>query len=57
MKKHTNPGSIEAKNKGCKCPQTDNGRGLGAFVDDKGKPVFWINKDCPLHGEINSANS
>lgn len=56
MKKHTNPGSIEAKKIGCKCPQMDNGRGIGAYLDDKGRPVFWINKDCPLHGEAKNVS-
>ena len=44
-----NPGSNEAKDRGCSCPVLDNFHGMGAFGDDE-SPLFWINEDCPLHG-------
>lgn len=47
------PGSDEAVAHGCKCPVVDNGYGKGAYSgaakDDNGKPLFWINENCPLH--------
>lgn len=47
-----NPGSPEAVAMGCRCPELDNGHGKGCgMTDDKGEPLFWLNQDCPLHGE------
>ena len=46
-----NPGSKDALSQGCKCPVLDNCRGRGAFVSTDGKPQFWVNDDCPLHGD------
>lgn len=45
------PGSDAAIDIGCKCAVLDNGhgRGCGRF-DDDGKPMFWINEECPVHG-------
>lgn len=45
-----NPGSVEAVKKGCICPIMDNCNGKGFIVN--GKPQFWINYECPLHGTI-----
>lgn len=48
-----NPGSDEALALGCRCPVLDNSHGKGAWgypVDESGKPSFWINENCPLHG-------
>ena len=47
-----NPGSPEAIALGCRCPVLDNAYGEGAYQDENGKPVFWINADCPIHGEV-----
>ena len=47
LPKQPNPGSIEAIEKGCRCPVIDNHYGRG--VDDKGG-VFWYTSDCPIHG-------
>ena len=46
-----NPGSEEARKAGCRCPVLDNARGRGAYIDKDGKPQFWINAECPLHGD------
>jgi hypothetical protein len=42
-----NPGSDEARSRGCTCPVMDNSRGIR-------KPwtgSWWINDRCPLHGD------
>lgn len=45
--KPPNPGSVEAKALGCKCPSQDNNGGkLAPFPPDG----WWIRGDCPLHG-------
>ena len=44
-----NPGSPEARHKGCTCPIDDNKRGAGVGGDGK-KHGWWMNADCPLHG-------
>lgn len=47
------PGSDAARLIGCKCPVIDNGHGRGSGrVDDNGKPAYWINAECPVHGEM-----
>jgi len=47
-----NPGSDEALDAGCQCPVLDNGHGAGCgqFGED-GRPLFWINEECPIHGK------
>jgi len=46
-----NPGSDEAIEAGCSCPILDNGHGSGCGqVGEDGKPLFWINESCPIHG-------
>ncbi len=42
-----NPGSPEAKKKGCTCPIIDNHYGAGFLYG--GKKSWWINEGCPLH--------
>ena len=44
-----NPGSDEAIKKGCCCAILDNGHGQGFMID--GKLCFWMNEECPLHGQ------
>lgn len=46
-----NPGSAEAIENGCLCPTEDNVRGNGFPCPGVKGPVFWVNGDCPLHGE------
>jgi len=48
-----NPGSVEAIARGCTCPVVDNGHGRGCGEDDAGRPKFWINMRCPIHGRSN----
>lgn len=51
MTEKPNPGSDEAINAGCKCAVLDNNHGAGCGrTDDDGRPLFWINNDCQLHG-------
>ena len=45
-----NPGSKEAIEAGCKCPQMDNGYGRGWGTDEKGNAIFVISGGCPIHG-------
>ncbi len=48
-----NPGSEAALAQGCLCPVLDNEYGRGTFgtVDKpQAEKNFWINGDCPLHG-------
>jgi hypothetical protein len=45
------PGSKDAVSAGCKCPIKENNNGSGAYLNEKGWPVFWFNLDCPLHGK------
>ena len=50
--KQPNPGSPEAVALGCKCPVMDNGHGKGIHDwTGQGRELFWINGDCPLHGD------
>lgn len=51
QQKNPNPGSDEAVKKGCTCPVMDNAYGKGTYRVD-GRPVFWINGDCPLHALV-----
>lgn len=53
MTEHPNPGSIEARSKGCKCPMMDNGYGQGAYTDAAGVTHFWISAECGMHREAN----
>lgn len=48
-----NPGSPEAREQGCICPQDDNNHGRGymwTHVDGEDVPFFVEFGDCPLHG-------
>ena len=47
------PGSDEAIKMGCTCPVLDNAHGNGARGDPD---LFWINKDCPIHGKYTNLN-
>jgi hypothetical protein len=42
-----NPGSIEARYRGCTCPVIDNHHGEGV-PSTKGR-TFWITEGCPVH--------
>jgi hypothetical protein len=50
MSDKPNPGSQEAIKIGCTCAVMDNAYGKGAYNDENGEPLFWINGDCPVHG-------
>lgn len=41
-----NPGSKQAIAKGCTCPVLDN--------HGQGKEWYWVEEDCPLHGNSNT---
>jgi len=43
-----NPGSDEARERGCTCPVMDNAHGNGYMGM---KDVFVYNMDCPMHGK------
>lgn len=45
-----NPGSREARDKGCACPVIDNGYGRGYRYAPGTETQFVIHPDCPLHG-------
>ena len=47
-----NPGSKEAVSAGCICPEMENRRGAGAYLRSDETIAFWVNQDCPLHGEM-----
>lgn len=53
MIKPPNPGSPEAVDTGCLCPVMDNHGGKGFRQSADGDVFFWMNRDCPLHGEKN----
>ncbi len=47
-----NPGSDEAREKGCTCPVLDNGHGkgwMGGRTDENGATLFVRVEGCPLH--------
>ena len=44
-----NPGSDEAIEQGCTCPVEDNKHGEG--IPSSIGPLFWMEKDCPVHGD------
>lgn len=47
-----NPGSKEAREKGCTCPVLDNAHGkgyMGGVRDKDGNLIFVINFDCKVH--------
>ena len=48
-----NPGSREARARGCQCPVIDNGHGkgyMGGMKDrETGETVFVITVGCPVH--------
>ena len=52
MSDKPNPGSQEAIKLGCTCPVIDNHYGEGAYNDESGMPLFWMNDDCPVHGSV-----
>ena len=54
MSDKPNPGSQEAIEQGCTCPVIDNHYGEGAYNDEQGNPLFWMNDDCPVHGGVNN---
>lgn len=45
------PGSIDARNRSCKCSASKNCNGYGAWFDPKVGPMFIINSDCKLHDD------
>ncbi len=47
QQKIPNPGSPEAKARGCLCPVLDNACGRGALGRTD---TFWISENCPMHG-------
>ena len=53
MNEKPNPGSPEAVEQGCECAVIDNQHGRGAAWSHPyvPAPMFWINHDCPMHGE------
>ena len=50
MSKVPNPGSREARERGCCCAVMDNHYGAGIVKGPGEKPVFWITLPCELHG-------
>lgn len=55
MKAEPNPGSQEARDRGCRCPVLDNAHGkgyLGGAKDRQGRVQFVIKESCPLHGSL-----
>jgi hypothetical protein len=47
-----NPGSAEARTRGCTCPVIDNGHGrgyMGGIKDKAGAAVFVYTAGCPVH--------
>lgn len=48
------PGSVSARSQGCSCSRSDNHNGEGAGVTESGKPMWWMERDCPLHGSVSS---
>lgn len=50
MSEYLNPGSLEAIDKGCKCPILDNNYGKGSGMGSDEALLFWTNWNCPLHG-------
>ena len=53
-----NPGSEEAHKAGCTCPIMDNSYGCGAVGwGDVKQPQFWINGNCPIHGNKSQTKS
>lgn len=55
MKKIPNPGSKEAQAQGCTCAIMDNHYGEGFKV--RGKIQWWIDEECPIHGEKDASSS
>lgn len=48
-----NPGSLVAKNQGCKCSIIDNQHGRGVetslTIRLQTGPMFFVADDCPIH--------
>jgi hypothetical protein len=51
------PGSKEAIKCGCCCPVEKNNAGAGAFLKENGIPVFWFDRNCPIHGKADEIES
>lgn len=55
-----NPGSHEARKRGCTCPVMDNAHGKGIpwprkdGLDPQLHPSFYVSEDCPMHGKVDS---
>ena len=51
MEDQPTPGSPEAVEKGCTCPQRDNAHGAGyrPGTPEAPTPLFIIMEGCPLH--------
>lgn len=47
-----NPGSQEARDRGCQCPVLDNAHGRGAWGSEGDDAVFWIAEGCPVHAPV-----
>lgn len=45
-----NPGSADARARGCKCDMLRNAYGKGAFTTSNGRTRFVVASLCPLHG-------
>ena len=40
---------------GCTCPEKENMNGFGShYVTESGERLFYIDKDCPIHGNMES---
>jgi len=48
---HGNPGSAEAVEKGCTCPQIDNHHGAG-YPRGNYERGWWVRSDCKLHSGV-----
>jgi len=45
------PGSLDARGRGCTCPEVANQKGQGWEVSEEAtRRGFWIDTGCPLHG-------
>ena len=44
------PGSPEAVQRGCSCPEAENNFGRGRFKNGMIEPEFATDSECPVHG-------
>ena len=51
--KPPNPGSDDARKRGCTCPVMDNCHGRGAYGV---AGHYWITEGCPLHNPRKDTN-